>query len=284
MPVDVRYMSADAYKDEGNKAFKEGKFDKAVTAYTLAINKSNGKIPTYFTNRAFAKLKSFKDSDDLESVIEDCSRVGGLECQGSILMKAAYYTGLAQLELGRPNEAYTSLVKAYRIAIQERSPSIGDVQEKMMEARKIRWERSEKVRIEEESALAVKLRALIESERQWRLQIAGDDESSIEEAHNDAADTLASLELLLQRSDERFRVREVPYHFICPLSLSLFKDPVITPSGRSYERVAILQHLKHHPFEPLTRQPLIESKIFDNICLRDACEEFVQHNGWAADY
>lgn len=283
--MDGKYKSAESYKNDGNAAFHEGKYAKAITAYTLAITKSNGQLPKYFTNRALAKLKSHENAEDLESAIEDCNRaLSRVTEQDATSMKAHYYAGQAQLELGRPNEAYTSLVKAYRISIRVNSTSIGDIKDKLMEARKLRWERSEKKRLEEEGALAQKLRSLIESERLWRMQTAGDDEGRIEDANNTAEESLSNLENLLQRSDERFRIREVPDYFICPISLCLFTDPVITPSGRSYERVSILQHLKHNPFDPLTREPLIASKIFDNLGLRDACEDFVKHNGWAVDY
>lgn len=280
-----QYKSAEAFKLDGNAAFKEGKFAKAITAYTQAITKSNGRVATYFTNRALARTKSYKDSDDLEAAVDDCLRALALsEKQDATAMKAHYYMGLAQLELGRPNESYTSLAKGYKIAIREKSASIMDIRDMLMEARKQRWQRSEKKRLEEEGALAQRLKTLIESERHWRLQTVGDDEGRIEEANENADENLRNLDNLLQRSDERFRVREVPDYFVCPISLSIFSDPVITPSGRSYERASILQHLKHNPFDPLTREPLIASKIFDNLGLRDACEDFLKHNGWAVEY
>ena len=139
-------------------------------------------------------------------------------------------------------------------------------------------------RLEEEGALAQRLSQLIESDRQWRIQVADNNQSRIDDANLNADETQSSLQSLLRRSDERFRVREVPDYFICPISLCIFTDPVITPSGRSYERTSIIQHMKHNPFEPLTREPLIASKVFDNLALRDACEEFIRHNGWAIDY
>lgn len=283
--MDGRYKSAEAFKVDGNVAYREGKFEKALTAYTQAITKSNGRVPTYFTNRALCRLKIHTTSDDLELVIADCQRaLDLLDKQDVTSMKANYYMGQAQLVLERSNEAYTSLAKAYKTAIREGSPSVFEIKDRLMDARKARWERSEKKRIAEEGALAERLRTLIESERIWRKQTAGDNEGLLEAADRTADETLLNLETLLQRSDERFRIREVPGYFICPISLCIFSDPVITHSGRSYERTSIMQHLKHNPFDPLTREPLIPSKIFDNLCLRDACEDFLKHNGWAVEY
>jgi hypothetical protein len=37
--------------------------------------------------------------------------------------------------------------------------------------------------------------------------------------------------------------REVPSLFTCPLTLEVFREPVITPAGHSYERAALMEHL-----------------------------------------
>jgi STIP1 homology and U-box containing protein 1 len=61
-------------------------------------------------------------------------------------------------------------------------------------------------------------------------------------------------------------------------------DPVITPSGVSYERISILRHLKASPFDPLTREPLGEKQLIPNVALKNASSEFLDKNGWAIDY
>ncbi|MBF5060137.1 U-box domain-containing protein, partial [Candidatus Neptunochlamydia vexilliferae] len=47
-----------------------------------------------------------------------------------------------------------------------------------------------------------------------------------------------------------------PEDLICPLTLDLFTDPVITPDGHTFEREAIELHLTNSPTCPLTRKPL----------------------------
>ncbi|PNG72160.1 E3 ubiquitin-protein ligase, partial [Tetrabaena socialis] len=37
---------------------------------------------------------------------------------------------------------------------------------------------------------------------------------------------------------------EAPSQFTCPLTMEIFRDPVVTPSGRTYERSALLEHMK----------------------------------------
>ena len=61
-------------------------------------------------------------------------------------------------------------------------------------------------------------------------------------------------------------------------------DPVITPSGATYERASLLKYLKDHPIDPLSREPLTERQIIPNRALRECAEAFLEKNGWAVDY
>lgn len=275
--------NAESYKLEGNEAFKQQKYEKAVVLYSRAITRSNGKYPTYFTNRALCKLKM--GPEHTESVVDDCVKALDLQVQhDAISMKAYYYMGQAQLLMLRPNEAYSSLAKAYRIATRFPNNTVLDIQAKMLEARKLRWEILERRRIEQEGTLGAQLLGLIQDQKQRQLHAARDNPFATKEIEEKTDDTIRSLEDLLQRSDERFRIREVPDYLCCPISMSLFIDPVITPNGKSYERTSIIQHLMTTPYDPLTRNPLKMSQLVPNLALRDASEDFLSRNGWAADY
>ncbi|KAJ8558287.1 hypothetical protein K7X08_005053 [Anisodus acutangulus] len=55
---------------------------------------------------------------------------------------------------------------------------------------------------------------------------------------------------------------EVPDYLCCKITLDIFRDPIITPSGVTYERAVILDHLqKVGKFDPVTREPLKESQL-----------------------
>ena len=45
-----------------------------------------------------------------------------------------------------------------------------------------------------------------------------------------------------------------------------------------------MEHLKKHPVDPLTREPLYISDLRPNLDLKEACTEFLEKNGWAADW
>jgi STIP1 homology and U-box containing protein 1 len=61
-------------------------------------------------------------------------------------------------------------------------------------------------------------------------------------------------------------------------------DPVVTPSGHSFDRVAILNHLQLSDVDPITRMPMTVESVRPNYALKAACEEFLDKNGWAVDW
>jgi STIP1 homology and U-box containing protein 1 len=80
----------------------------------------------------------------------------------------------------------------------------------------------------------------------------------------------------------RFQV--VPDYLIDGITFEIMHDPVVTPSGVSYERISILKHIRSSPVDPLTREPLFEIQLIPNVALKNACSEFLEKNGWAVDY
>ena len=55
-------------------------------------------------------------------------------------------------------------------------------------------------------------------------------------------------------------------------------------SGQSYDRSTIMEHLKQSQTDPLTRQPMTLADVRTNLALKEACNEFLEKNGWAVDY
>lgn len=72
----------------------------------------------------------------------------------------------------------------------------------------------------------------------------------------------------------------IPDHLLDPISFELFNDPVITPSGITYEKSHILDHLdrKGH-VDPLSRTPLNPNSLYPNLAIKDSTLEYIsQHN------
>jgi len=78
--------------------------------------------------------------------------------------------------------------------------------------------------------------------------------------------------------------RVVPDYLIDGITFEIMHDPVVTPSGHSFDRVAILNHLQLSDVDPITRIPMTVENVRPNYALKAACEEFLDKNGWAVDW
>jgi STIP1 family protein 1 len=88
-----------------------------------------------------------------------------------------------------------------------------------------------------------------------------------------------------KEKDER---KQAPDAFCCPLSLEMYREPVVSPSGNSYERSAIEQYIKqqHEKYgrEKKVADPLqpdcsitLES-LHPNIALRNIVREYLREH------
>ena len=50
----------------------------------------------------------------------------------------------------------------------------------------------------------------------------------------------------------------------CPISQDVIDDPVITPSGVTYDRVWIERHIRYSKFDPLTKIKLTKKHLKTN--------------------
>ena len=62
--------------------------------------------------------------------------------------------------------------------------------------------------------------------------------------------------------------------FICPISQMMMEDPVITPYGTTYEKIAILNWIFLHKNDYLTQKPLTEDMLVPNYILKSAIKEY----------
>ena len=68
---------------------------------------------------------------------------------------------------------------------------------------------------------------------------------------------------------------EPPKEFICPINITIMKDPVIMPDGQTYEREAITKALLTSPFSPITKQPLNIKDATPNFALKSMIEKYL---------
>lgn len=78
--------------------------------------------------------------------------------------------------------------------------------------------------------------------------------------------------------------QQIPDYMIDNISFEVMHDPVTTKNGQSYDKATILEHLRRSETDPMTRQPLRHSDLRPNLALKQACEEFLENNGWVVDW
>jgi hypothetical protein len=78
-------------------------------------------------------------------------------------------------------------------------------------------------------------------------------------------------------------VQQVMEMCCCPISLEVMRDPVMTPSGVSYERAMIEQHLEMvGEFDPMTHEKLTKAQLYPNRMLKQLVEMTLASFGPAA--
>lgn len=103
-----------------------------------------------------------------------------------------------------------------------------------------------------------------------------------DEALKAHVDQLECLSEITEKVVSLDKPTEIPDHLCCRITFDIYQDPVITPSGITYERSAILDHLrKVGQFDPVTRQPLGEHQLVPNLAVKQAVRAFLEEHAWA---
>jgi hypothetical protein len=61
---------------------------------------------------------------------------------------------------------------------------------------------------------------------------------------------------------------------ICPITLELFRDPVLAQDGHTYERQAIVQWIEKNGRSPITDQQLSLEHLYSNHAIKKAIDYF----------
>lgn len=276
-------MSSQELKDQGNRLFGNRKYEEAIACYSKAIIECPSK-PTYFTNRAlcYLKLKQW------ELACEDCKRALDLDFS---LVKGHFFQGQALLELDCCEEAIKHLQKASDLAKDQKLNFGDDIAYQLRLARKKRWLILEERRILQEIELQQYLNRLIVEDKQRQLdglQTTKNANSSGKEATKiiERCDNYqAELNALFSKMDDRRKKRDIP-DFLCGrISFELLREPVITPSGITYDRKDIVEHLQRvGHFDPVTRTNLTADQLIPNLAMKEVIDSFLAENEWAIDY
>lgn len=247
-------MDAQALKSRGNELYQKGKFGAAIEAYTEAIT-CDPRWTVLYINRALCHRKK----KDWASVKRDCETALHFDRNS---VKALYMLGLALIAEKKFTEAANSLQRALEEARESGDTIQDDVWRELARAKYLEWELLASDR-------ARRYAQLEDSVRTSGLSLCEEDISTLGEVISCA-----------READDRSC--EPPDAYCCKLTFEVFRDPVIGPSGHSYERLAILEHLKKgSQFDPITREPLRPDQLVPNVNLRIAAHTWLSNHAWA---
>ncbi|KFY78653.1 hypothetical protein V499_02239 [Pseudogymnoascus sp. VKM F-103] len=267
--------AASAANLEGSRYFRSNDLVQAEALYTKAIL-IDPSAPMLYTNRAMARLKLGL----LEGVLEDCS--SSLAIKEKANMKARHYGAQALVGLGRGREALKEAMEAYKIAAKEEAGSLGSVVSVVLKCKKAAWEEREQERLA--GTEGVRGKVVEGLRRDLERRVEGAEEGEREGLRKEGEEMIEEVERVWVEAGKAEKKRVVPDWAVDDITFSFMVDPVITKTGKSYERASIMEHLRRSPTDPLTREPLRIDELRPNLALREACEEFLKENGWAVDY
>jgi STIP1 family protein 1 len=254
MPPGQAQVVAERIKDDGNVLFRKGKFKAAIDCYTEAIA-FDSSLAVLYVNRAMCHKKL----SNWDQVVRDSKTALALQ---SDLMKAHYLLGVALLQLQDENKAIVHLRKALDSAREKGDAIKDEIWRELARAKYAQWKQESSSRSADAAKLQQQLSAACEAAGTTPDQAAWD--------------------ALFARASQMDQVGEVPSAFTCPLTMEVFREPVITPSGNSYERSALMEHLsKVGKWDPISRVPMSESDVRPNIALRNSTEHYLNEHPWA---
>ncbi|GAB4830313.1 hypothetical protein Ancab_019951 [Ancistrocladus abbreviatus] len=249
---------AEQLRQDGNAYFKKDKFSAAIDAYTEAIVFCPN-VSIYWTNRALCHRKR----NDWAKVEEDCRRAIELDNNS---VKAHYMLGLALLQKQEFSEGIKALEKALDLGrgANPMGYMVEEIWQELAKAKYLEWEHES-------------------TQRSRELQQLKDAcEIALVEKQTCDANQLQTLDSVFRKAAEEDMPTEVPDYLCCKISLDILRDPVIAPSGITYERAVILDHIqKVGMFDPVTREPLYQWQLIPNLAIKEAVQAYLAKHGWA---
>uniref|UniRef100_A0A915ILL7 E3 ubiquitin-protein ligase CHIP n=1 Tax=Romanomermis culicivorax TaxID=13658 RepID=A0A915ILL7_ROMCU len=236
----------------------------------------------YFRALCYLHLKQW------EKASADCRKAMELDRKS---VKAHYYLGRSLLCLQQFDEAVRTLTRAFEMAKNQKMLYGDEITGALRQARREKFRVEEEKRIKQEIELQKYLCKLINDDKERKLKqlkIEADEpptKEEFDEIENAAQTRLVETNRLFTLVDERRQKREVPDYLCGKISFDLLRDPVVTPSGVTYDRRDILEHLQRvGHFDPVTRAPLTADQLIPNLSMKEVIDHFLEQNEWAVDY
>ncbi|KAK7339088.1 hypothetical protein VNO77_19731 [Canavalia gladiata] len=264
---------AEQLRLDGNNYFKKERFGAAIDAYTEAITLCPN-VAVYWTNRALCHRKR----NDWTRVEEDSRQAIQLDNNS---VKAHYMLGLAFIQKKEYAKAVLELEKALDLGrgAHSKGSMVKEIWQELTKAKYLEWDHAFTKRSWELQSLKEACESALKEKH------LSETEGLVEDAAASNSEQLEALSRVFDKAEEDDIPGEVPDYLCCKITLDIFCDPVITPSGLTYERAVIRDHLeKVGKFDPVTREPLDPSQLVPNLAIKEAVQAFLdKHGRWNWD-
>ena len=200
--------------------------------------------------------------------------------------------GMALIEMGLFDDAFKHLHCASNLAMEQKVFHGDEIASLLRKARKMRFAANEEKRIRQEIELASYLYKRMDSDYNKEVnnirnsELPEDVRSELLLKSQTKFELYKSeLQSLFAKNDERRKKREVPDYLCGKISFEIMHDPVITPSGITYDRKCIEEHLQRiGHFDPITRQSLTQDQLIPNYVMKEVIDNFLADNEWAIEF
>eukprot|EP00210_Caulerpa_lentillifera_P002143 g2057.t1 len=258
-PKDI--ANAEAIKNEGNRLFAKGKYLAAAEKYTEAIALHPKWIVT-LVNRA----NCYRRLNRWTEVQRDCHTALKIDNE---TMKAHYFLGLALEEQNDHALALRHLQKSYELARDKEDQIMEEIWQKIARVSYSQWQHNVQQWALQDSRLRSKLIEILKEHHQHEKQTSKEQKNE-----------LAALDSLFDRASDR--MDEIPSCFVCPQTKNVFRNPVISSEGLSYEQSALKSQPRNSPgVHSGTHQYNEGSNFIRNLNLRSATHCYLEKHPWA---
>lgn len=315
--MDDLALTATDYKNAGNKLCASHRYEEAISFYTKAIAK-NSKEPLFYSNRALCHLKL----KQYPQAIQDCRHALELDPNllkahffiGTALNESGLHDDALKhlqkahdlakenrLNFGDDITYQIRLAKRLRwIKIDEENARLDEElhaylvelikRDKENQLKQI-TDRLEATHVQDQISSSVEEPTAHDhvSSSNLSAEKEGTDEGTGAHCQETVTPTSSKCDIFINRLAAVFdqlklqrKKREVPDHLCGKISFEIMRDPVITPSGITYDRENIEGHLYRVGFfDPITRQPLTANELIPNLAMKEVIDAYLSENEWA---
>ncbi|KAL9646948.1 hypothetical protein ABK040_013806 [Willaertia magna] len=258
-------LAAKKLREKGNAHYKRKEYQQAIKEYRQGFAYTNDSDPVFKTNIALCCI----ELRDYSTAVEECLTALKLNPKN---VKAYYLLGDCYLNLLQFDKAEQTFKKAEVLAKELQNTSkiiMNRIYRGIDQSRARKFEQEEQQKQQVISEVSKYVNNIMEDYK--NIKRLSNNQLEDHELRKYQLNSFFETTLYTKRE------KEVPDFLCCKITYTILRDPVITPSGITYEREAIEKHIKTNgPFCPVTRQKCTIEQLYPNIIVKEMVEDWIR--------